>query len=93
MQKLICLDYDGSYTEFTDMFDLIIKHCREKNYKVIMCTMRYPIEKDIHLTALESKLDGLYFTSRKAKEPFLKELGIIPNLWIDDKPYWLYKDG
>jgi len=42
--KLICIDYDGTYTDFKDLCDLIIDKQIDFGYKVIICTMRYPEE-------------------------------------------------
>ncbi|KKN17047.1 hypothetical protein LCGC14_0969960, partial [marine sediment metagenome] len=39
------------------------------------------------------KLCEVIFTSRKAKLPYLKEQGIEPDIWIDDLPMFLFRDG
>jgi FKBP-type peptidyl-prolyl cis-trans isomerase (trigger factor) len=44
--KIICLDYDGSYTEFSELFQMIMHKSSVFNYEVILCTMRYEHEID-----------------------------------------------
>ena len=89
--KIICLDYDGSYTEFPELFDMIISESIGNNYKVIMTTMRYKEEADEVLKKLENRID-VYYTGRKAKGKYLLDLGIHVDLYIDDKPFWIYQD-
>ena len=88
----ICLDYDGSYNRFPELFEMIIDFSLRKGYKVIMATMRYYEEMDDGLNELAKRMP-VYFTERKAKAPFLEDLGIFPDLWIDDKPHWLFQDS
>jgi hypothetical protein len=90
-EKIICLDYDGSYTEFPKLFDIIIEKSDELGYKVILATIRYPYEVDDFLKQLKEKIP-VYYTSRTAKINFLNKLGIAPSLWIDDRPEWIFKD-
>lgn len=90
--QLICLDYDGSYTEFQMLFKLIINYCLNHDIEVIMCTMRYEYEKDSELRFLETEI-RVYYTGRKAKELYLKELGVFPSLWIDDQPIFILNDA
>lgn len=91
--KIICIDYDGSYTEFPELFECIINKCKELKYSVICATMRYPYEEDEELKNLGKKIDKVIYTSRNAKLPFLLNLGIEPDLWIDDNPKWLLING
>lgn len=92
--KIICLDYDGSYTEFPELFESIINKSKSLGYKVILATMRYENEIDSGLEHVRDNLGvELWFTGRKAKQPYLEAKGITPHLWIDDKPYWLLNDG
>lgn len=91
--KIICLDYDGSYTDFPTLFDVIIDTATKQGHKVILATMRYEEEKDGVLKKLEKKLDKIYFTGRKAKQPYLASLGVYPDLWLDDNPRWILNDA
>ncbi len=91
--KIICLDYDKSYTTFPELFKIIITTSKKLGYKVILATMRHEFEKDDELIYLETILDGVYYTSRQAKIPYLTGLGIIPDLFIDDCPYFLLNNA
>jgi DNA-binding LacI/PurR family transcriptional regulator len=91
--KIICLDYDGSYTEFPELFNDIIIKCKAFGYTVIMATMRHENEKDSGLEYIETIVDKLIFTGRKAKKTHLESIGIKPDLWIDDNPKWILNDA
>lgn len=90
--KIICLDYDGTYNKFSELMNIIIDYCEKKNIKCILATMRFDYEKDDGLMELEKKIK-IYYTGRKAKSEYLKCCGIIPDIWIDDNPIWIYKDS
>jgi len=81
--KTICLDYDGSYTEFPELFNMIISKAQEMGHKVILATMRYPEEIDDQLKYIRDTYNvPLYFTCRRAKLQHLADLHIYPNLWV-----------
>lgn len=90
--KIICLDYDKTYTDFKLLCDLIIDKQTEFDYKVILCTMRYPSESTDCLNELSKRID-VYYSSRQAKKDYLKNLEIYPNIWIDDCPEWIIRNG
>lgn len=79
---LIALDYDGTYTADPDFWDLFIEAARVAKHKVVCVTMRYPTEP-----VPELPIDILY-TSRKAKSSV-----ITPDIWIDDRPGYIYQDS
>jgi hypothetical protein len=91
--KTICIDYDGTYTEMPDLLDCIIKKSKELGYRVILATMRYEHESNDDLKKVINKVDSVYFTGRKAKATYLQWKGIVPDLWIDDNPFWLLNDS
>jgi len=91
--RTILLDYDGTYTEFPELMNIIINNQVNFNYKVILATMRYEQEADDGLKYIATRIP-VYYTNRQAKLPFLKDnYNIIPDLVIDDKPKWLFSDG
>ena len=92
-QKLICVDYDDTYTAFPELMDTLIRRADMLGYRVILCTMRYPDEEDMYIASIREKFAAVYFTGRLAKQPFLKALGIEPDLWIDDQPKWIVTDA
>jgi len=81
----IALDYDGTYTEDTELWNRFIELCRDK-HEVICVTMRYPTEEvDIPIPII--------YTSRRAKKIYCSAMGIHFDIWIDDSPEWLFKNG
>lgn len=92
-RKLICIDYDGTYTEAPEVFDIFIKALKNRGYRVIICTMRYAEETDEDLIYLLTLVDKIYFSGRKAKKPYLASLGIYPQIWIDDMPEFILGDA
>jgi hydroxymethylpyrimidine pyrophosphatase-like HAD family hydrolase len=92
-KKLICFDYDGTYTDFPELMDTVLRRANMLDYRCILCTMRYPDEEDMYIASIADKFEAVYFTGRLAKQPYLKELGIEPDLWIDDEPKWIVTDA
>ncbi len=91
---LIALDYDDTYTADPDMWDQFIENARMRGHSIVVATMRYSkIEGDDVRAALAEKVDLIVFTERKAKKQFLRNNQIIPDIWIDDNPDWLYEDA
>ena len=91
-KKLICIDYDGTISEAPVLFQKWIEFAQQFNYKVIIATMRSEEEKDSGLITLETYVDKIYYTNRKAKKKFLADLGVHPWIFIDDRPEWLFMD-
>jgi len=92
-QKLICFDYDGTITEFPEFMESCLNRSKILGYRNILCTMRFAEEEDEYITELREKFDGVYFTGRMAKQPYLANLGIFPDLWFDDEPKWIIQDA
>ncbi|MCK9542632.1 MAG: hypothetical protein M0R03_11455 [Novosphingobium sp.] len=55
--------------------------------------MRYEEETDEGLLEFKHLVEELYFSERKAKEKFLMDLKIYPQIWIDDNPHWIFTDS
>ena len=89
---LICIDYDDTYTADVYMWRQIIQMMNRNGHTVICATMRYPEEGEEVKRELGELVDTIHFTCRRAKKTYLTELGIYPNIWIDDKPEWLFQD-
>ncbi len=62
---------------------------------VYLVTMRYdvPYEADEVREALRDKVDGFFFTGRKAKQKFMFDQGISIDVWIDDMPFFVLNDA
>lgn len=85
---IIALDYDKTYTADPHMWDIFISVAKERGHKVICITMRYPNE----LIEIQN-IDKIHYTSRKAKLVWAKQNDIKVDIWIDDKPGWLFDDA
>lgn len=90
----LSLDYDGTYTRDPDTWDKIVQTFKEAGHKVYLVTMRYdvPKEADEVRKALEGKVDGIFFTGRKAKQKFMYEQKIDISVWMDDMPIFINQD-
>lgn len=91
---IIAIDYDETYSADPVLWDAFIKNAIERKHKVICVTMRYDnqFEAPDVLTSI-GKICKVIFTGRLAKEKFLKKIGLNPDVWIDDRPYYIYKDS
>ncbi len=91
---LICLDYDGTYTEDPVLWDGFIASAQAAGHRVICATMRFEdTEGDEVKLVLAHRVEKIYFTDRGAKQPWLAAQGINPDVWIDDSPHWLLHDA
>lgn len=83
---LIALDYDGTYTKDKFLWDRFIADATKCGHSVICFTMRYPDE------IIKIPCDVIY-TSRQAKKKFSEQAGYMVDIWIDDRPAWLFEDA
>lgn len=83
---LICIDYDKTYTEDPQLWESFMTAARGRGHEFVCATMRHESEP-ITMNC------PVIYTSRAAKLPFLKNLGIKPGVFIDDNPAWLYQDS
>jgi hypothetical protein len=77
----IAIDYDGTYTRDPILWDTFITIATESGHEVVCVTMRHPSEP------IQMSCPVLY-TCRKAKA-----LYYAADIWIDDKPQWLFADS
>lgn len=86
------LDWDGTVTRAPNEFLAFAKSLMAAGHKVYVVTMRYASEiKEI--AAWEGHVSGFVFSDRKAKKTKCEELGIHVDIWIEDNPMAIYKDG
>jgi DNA-binding LacI/PurR family transcriptional regulator len=92
---VISLDFDQTYTRDPELWNEFIGSARKRGYTVYIVTMRYdmPKEADEVRTLLSDKVDGIYFTGRKAKEKFMFDKGIDVSVWVDDMPFFILHDA
>jgi histidinol phosphatase-like PHP family hydrolase len=86
---LIALDYDKTYTADKVLWNKFIQTANEHGHKIICFTMRYPDERILNMP---SDIE-IHYTSRKAKKVWAEQNGFLVDIWIDDRPAWLFEDS
>lgn len=84
---IIALDYDNTYTTDKEFWNDFIVNGKSRFHKIICLTMRHPHEK------IEDMPCEIYYTSRKAKLIWAKDNNIKVDIWIDDRPAWLFDNA
>ena len=87
---LIALDYDGTFTADPEMWIDVIKKMQARGHEVVIATMRTPEELDEIDPRLIDSHVRIVPTSRRAKVPYLSAFELVPDIWIDDQPLYLY---
>lgn len=85
----IALDYDGTYTADSELWDSFIENAEKNRHEVWIVTMRYDEKKE----RLGGRVNRIIYTERRAKKKFCEENGIHFGIWIDDTPERLFRDG
>ena len=88
----LALDFDDTYTRDPELWDKFIEWAKERGHEVICVTMRYPYEIELDRHQFPKGVE-IYATSRSAKYLYLLNKGIHVDVWIDDDPMWLYRNG
>lgn len=84
---IIALDYDKTYTADMELWNEFVKMAVNRGHKIICLTMRYPEEK------IENWHVPIYYTCRQAKLVWAKTNNIHVDIWIDDRPTWLFDNA
>lgn len=90
---LIALDWDGTAGAAPELFALFIAAAKGCGHQVLICTMRTPAESDGVGQFAESNGVDVVYTSRAAKAAHMQALGLGVDIWIDDRPAWIFQDG
>lgn len=90
---IIALDYDHTFTEDPAAWCAAMHALRLCGHEIVGVTMRYDHETHGMDPRYADACDRIFFTGRKAKQPFMAERGIIVNVWIDDNPHWILGDA
>ena len=88
----IALDYDGTYTSDPALWYRFAVTARTRGHNVMVVTMRYPSEANSMDDNL-LRLCPTFFTSRKAKRPYMQAQGQEIHIWIDDNPEAVVMDA
>jgi len=90
---LISLDYDDTFTANPIFWKKFIDLAIEEGHRIVIATMRHEHEGRNLEILLADHVEKIIYTGRKAKKPFLKKLGIEPDIWVDDMPEFLVEDA
>lgn len=83
----IGLDYDDTYTRDPEAWNQFVQMFVARGHSVFVVTWRTPEECDDLDESLVNIVEGVYATSRKAKEKYMFAQGIRIDVWIDDNPW------
>ncbi|UPW35908.1 acid phosphatase domain-containing protein [Pseudomonas phage EM] len=83
---VIAFDYDETISLSPETFRLAMDTFRYGGFEVIVVTARCPSRGE-ELHWLTDHGFPVYFTDKKAKRPFMEELGIKVAVWVDDNPF------
>lgn len=84
----IALDWDDTYSLDPEFWNLFIAMAEMRGHEILIVTMRYEQEPVPY-----PKLNNVYYTSRRAKRPFMANQGIHIDVWIDDRPDFVNNDA
>jgi hypothetical protein len=90
---LICIDFDRTYTQDPKMWNLFIDLVESRGHDIICVTLRHARGKEAEdaIRTIGRKCT-VYFTERKCKKDYLQNIGIFPDIWIDDDPRTILED-
>ncbi len=84
----IALDYDGTYTIDPDFWNDFIALAKEYKHEIKCVTMRRYPDEQITIPTIP-----VTYTNRQAKMAYCKEHNIQIDIWIDDKPGWIFDNA
>lgn len=78
--KLIAVDYDNTYSDDPELFELFIKAAQERGHLVFIVTARAESQP------VPVKSCEVFYTDGANKAPFMREHGLDIDIWVDDWP-------
>ena len=93
-QKTIGIDFDETISDNPAVWTFVMKALEQAGYRVVVVTWRYPTSWPEELQFLVDKGYKIYYTSREAKDDYMKQKhGIKVHIWIDDNPFAILNDA
>lgn len=89
----LALDYDGTYTADPVLWNAFVKNAVERGHNVYVITMRKDDQLDEVRKNLQHLVTDIVNTSHKGKKPFVENIGLDIDVWIDDVPEYLLHDA
>jgi hypothetical protein len=78
--KTIAVDYDNTYSDDPELFELFIKTAQSRGHIVAIVTARGESQP------VPVKSCEVFYTDGALKSPFMREQGLEIDIWIDDWP-------
>jgi hypothetical protein len=78
--KLIGLDYDNTYSDDPELFEMFIEAAQRRGHLVFIVTAR-PETQPVPVRSCE-----VFYTEGAPKAPFMRERGLDIDIWVDDWP-------
>lgn len=82
----IALDYDGTYTRDPQFWNAMIEWATQRGHEVICVTMR-----DAEQAYIGQMPCPVYYSDMVPKAVYMAKLGIAVDVWVDDKPQWIFR--
>ena len=96
LQKLIAIDYDGTYTECPRIWNVFIQAAKQWGYEVWIVTSRYepglqgsdlpPLFNGEPVTSVPQNVPVVYCNGRAKEEFVWHECGRRVDIWCDNDP-------
>ena len=84
--KTVAIDFDDTISANPQLFLEIMELMEKVGWNVIVVTYRQPNCFPEDLQFLVDKGYKVYYTGQINKAGFMKNRGIVPDIWIDDEP-------
>lgn len=92
-RKVVGVDFDETISDNPIAWLKVMASLEQSGYQVVVVTWRSPQTYPEDLQFLVDKGYKIYYTSFKAKRPYMKEQGVPISIWIDDNPWAVENDA
>jgi hypothetical protein len=79
MPLVFALDYDNTYSDDPELWDVFIGEAQKRGHVVVGVTFRRPDQP------VEMPVE-VFYTAGTFKADYMREVGLEPSVWIDDWP-------
>lgn len=91
-EKVVAVDFDETISDNPGTWLQVMRCLELGGYVVYVVTWRSPTTAPEELQFLVDKGYKIFYTSFKAKKPYMKSKGIDVAIWIDDHPFAVEND-
>jgi|SRR5699024_7799902 len=86
MKTTFSFDFDNTITRDPTAFLWMMNYLRDRGHEVLVCTARYSGYEFDDMNFVKEQKFPIYYTSGMGKRKFMKDQGILVDVWIDDMP-------